>query len=370
MTVEWNDKNWFNSFNSAKGLLYADWYRAILKKEFKPPIEASLDPIHACNLSCDFCNAARYLRKNKNPDKMYRIPDDHLIKLIDFLADWGVLSICAGGGGEPILHSKLPDALRHIKKRNMDASVATNGSLFNDNIISAMVDCCRWVGVSVDAATKETYKKLRGKDCFDDAIKNINVLSKQIIKQNSKCDVSFKFLINAENQHEIFDACKIASNLGCKDFHARAADINHQGCDTNQEWKSLDISSILSQFEKCRELEREDFRIFTVVHKFDKNFKPKKDFSNCYAAPICIQICADGFSYNCVDQRQQEKYRLCSHYPDPKNILNFWGKEKHKEFVFGNIPKICNTRCTFVSYHKQVEELFVKETDPMCWKFT
>lgn len=58
---EWSKSNELNSFNSFKGLLYADWYKSI--REWKEgrilapmaPVEASLDPIHACNLKCEHC---------------------------------------------------------------------------------------------------------------------------------------------------------------------------------------------------------------------------------------------------------------------------------------------------------------------------
>jgi len=43
---EWSKNNEFNSFNSWKGLLYADWYRAVVEGNFKPPVEASLDAMH------------------------------------------------------------------------------------------------------------------------------------------------------------------------------------------------------------------------------------------------------------------------------------------------------------------------------------
>ncbi len=154
---EWSEKNWFNSFNSAKGLLYGDHYKSIVGRDFQPPIEASLDPIHACNLMCQHCNAHRYL-VNDYEMKTRRMPDEHLVNLINFLAKWGVRGICFGGGGEPTLHSGLADALQVTKLSGMESSVATNGTVWDDKLILAMAQTCRWVGVSVDAATKETYE--------------------------------------------------------------------------------------------------------------------------------------------------------------------------------------------------------------------
>lgn len=361
---EWSKKSEFNSFNSWKGLLYADWYKAIIQGKFLPPIEASLDPIHACNLRCDWCNFGRYFNKDM------RMTDEHLVNLIEFLAKWKVKAICFGGGGEPTLHTKLPDAIELTARIwNMECSVATNGTLFTDWLIDSMARYCRWVGVSVDAATESTYVKGRKDNLFNQVLKNIEKLAREISKiKESNCDVAYKFLIFDHNQYEIYEACKIAKETGCRDFHARPADPLHQGIEAKETNWSYDIAKVLEQFEKCHKLETDNFRVFTVVHKFDETFKPRRDFTQCYGAPLCIQLCADGKAYFCVDQRHQKEYLLGTHYPDPANILNFWGNQKHKELVFGNTPKRCKTRCTFGRYCKTCEEQFTGK-DPMCWRF-
>jgi len=184
------------------------------------------------------------------------------------------------------------------------------------------------------------------------------------------CDISYKFLIFNYNQHEIYDACKLAKKLGVRDFHARPADFTHQGMgELANRIGGYDIDLVKAQFEKCHELETENFHVFTVVHKFDRNFKPNKNFTHCYAAPCCIQLCADNNIYFCPDQRHQDAYKLGTHFPKLDGIKEAWGSEKHYQLVFETGKKMCSTRCTFSPYNKQCEELFIKETDPMCWRF-
>jgi len=367
MSKEW--KNPFNSFNSMKGLLYKDWFQSVFDKRFLPPIEASLDPIHACNLMCKHCNAFRYLEGDNVPD-MKVMPFDHLMNLIEFLGRWGVKAICFGGGGEPTLHVGLSKALYITREMDMEASIATNGTLFTPTLITAMAKCCRWVGVSVDAGSNKTYQIGRNKDLFSQTLSNIRSLVERIKKENSKCEVAYKFLIMPHNQHEILRACEIAKELGVRDFHARPADFRHQGREGLKNIQDkYDIPLIKSQFDKCHELGDENFRVFTVMHKFDEDFLPRRDFNQCYAAPLCIQLCADGNVYFCVDQRHRREYLLGTHYPDPENILNFWNGERHKWLVFNDTPKRCLTRCTFGFYCKMAEEVFGKDKDPFCWRF-
>jgi len=362
---EWSKKSEFNSFNSWKGLLYADWYRAVVRGEFLPPVEASLDPIHQCNLLCEHCNAHRYLVDEQL--KKRRMADDHLLNLVAFLGAWGVKAICFGGGGEPTLHTKLAEAIDRTTAAGMEASVATNGTLFNDRLIDALLSC-RWVGISIDAATAATYKIGRSKDLFSTAISNMAALVKKIEKAAARCDVAYKFLIFDYNEHEIYDACRLAKEIGVRDFHARPADFSHQGMGNKKKPTNYHINLVSEQFEKCHELEDEDFRVFTVMHKFDDQLQPRKDFSKCYAAPLCIQLCADGNVYFCPDTRHNDKFLLGRHDPDPEKILEIWGKDHHRKLVFGDTPDICRTRCTFAPYNRQCEEQFTGK-DPMCWRF-
>ena len=193
-------------------------------------------------------------------------------------------------------------------------------------------------------------------------------LVKEVKRTKSNCDIAYKFLIFDYNQHEIYEACKLAKKIGVRDFHARPADFSHQGMGKKRKPANYDINLILDQFKKCHLLENGKFRVFTVMHKFDDELKPRKDFSKCYAAPLCIQLCADGNIYFCPDTRHKKEFLLGSHYPDPENILKIWGNSRHKKMVFGDSPVLCRTRCTFAPYNKQCENLFTGK-DPMCWRF-
>ncbi len=358
---EWAEKDKFNSFNSWKGLLYGDWYKAIAKGKFIPPVEASFDTIHRCNLKCQHCNARRDMTGQ-------RMPDEHLLKLVRFLGNWGVKSICFGGGGEPMLHTGLAAAIRETRRSGMLASIISNGTRLQGDILDAL-QCCQWVGISVDAGTRETYQKLKGKDLFKDVIDNMV----RAVKNSGDCEIAYKFLISSMNQGEIFVACKLARDIGVRDFHARPMDFHHQGMGEELDGKlaNVDVDLIRDQMEACHSLEADDFRVFTVTHKFNKDLSPKRVISQCYCAPLVIQICADNKVYFCVDQRHKKEFELGSHYPDPEAILDFWNSEHHRHLTLdAGIPATCTTRCTFGGYAEQCERLFINDDDPMCWKFT
>jgi MoaA/NifB/PqqE/SkfB family radical SAM enzyme len=367
---EWGDS--YNSFNSQKGLTYFEQYQAIndwrigVRKSPLPPIEVSFDTIGACQLHCNHCNFGKYLG-----DKISRLTDEHIINLTKFFGEWGVKGLCFGGGGESTLHTKIWDTLLLSTSLGMQNSFATNGINFNDETIDVAVQNCRWIGVSIDSGNEKTYSVGRKVNYFNKATENISKMSKRAKELNTNCDVSYKFLIFDYNQTEIYEACKLAKSLGAKDFHARPADLRHQGMETwKEKQKFYDIELIYKQFEECHKLEDENFHVYTVVHKFNiEDFTPRRKFSQCFASPICLQICPDNNAYLCPDTRNLEFYKLGEHFPDPKQILNFWGSKKHYDLVFNEGCKNCSSRCTFNPYNEQFENLFIKNFDPFCRAF-
>ncbi|MFC1682530.1 radical SAM protein, partial [Nanoarchaeota archaeon] len=159
---EWSAKSKYNSFNSYKGLTYIDshykpitnWWNG--KGQLPPPIELSLDPVHMCNFKCQHCNAQRFLvhKPEEIPTDMKIMTAEHLKKIIDFAAKWGVRAVCLGGGGEPLMNKAVWNLPSYIRSKGMKCSFATNGSLINEQIAEQMMNC-RWVGVSVDSKVRK-----------------------------------------------------------------------------------------------------------------------------------------------------------------------------------------------------------------------
>ena len=87
---EWKDS--YNSFNSWKGLLYKQWYDAIVEGKFLPPIEVNLDPVNACQLACQWCNNKGTRSRN------VVMSTHHMVNLIKFFKKWGVKGLCIAGG--------------------------------------------------------------------------------------------------------------------------------------------------------------------------------------------------------------------------------------------------------------------------------
>ena len=377
--IEWSDKSRYNSFNSSKGLIWfdshyvpiAEWFQG-KRKDLPPPIEMALDPSHLCNFKCKHCNAQRYLTINPDevPADRKLMTKEHLEKLLDFCADWGVKGVCLGGGGEPLMNKNSWTLPSYITSKGMKSSIITNGSLINEQIAEEMMNC-RWVGISVDAGTRETFKEVHDVDYFDKVIRNLKLLVKTKEKTNSKIDLAYKFLITPKNWQDLYEACKLAKDIGVRDFHARPADLERKDFEQIANI-NYNIDEIQNLFRKCHELEENDrFRVFTVMHKYDPNFRVVHSFRNCVSSSLVIQACADGNVYSCIDHKVDSRFKLCSHYPNPEEILKMWGSDEHRDYLKLIIPDKECSRCTYGEYARQIEELAMgsREEDPMCVDF-
>lgn len=370
LEVEWANSTRYNSFNSYKGLTYYENYKNIVAwlnsetNKLAPPVECNLDPFAECNLNCYFCITQRYLRTNRaEVGEMRTLPTEYMLRLVDFLAKWGVRGLCISGGGEPSLHKGIASVIEATVGQ-MDVAFVTNATLIDDKLAEALM-LCRWVALSIDSSNRNTYRAVKGKDYFQEATGGVEKLTKLRARTGAKVDLCFKFLILPENQLSIYDTCKLAKELGVQDFHARPVDFERKDIVGN---KQLVINKdiVEEQFAKCHQLEDRNFHTYTVTHKFDPEFHIKHDFKKCLATPLVIPILQDGNAYLCVDKKMESKFRLGSCYPEPEQILTWWGSKGHRQMIRSVNIEECS-RCTWSQYNRQVEEAVIE--DKMCLAF-
>ncbi|MHA1966573.1 MAG: radical SAM protein [Candidatus Hodarchaeales archaeon] len=366
---EWS--NPWNPFNSAKVLLWKEHLDACAKEDYLPPVTIDLDPANRCMFDCPHCNAYDMITHSGKV-----MSGKHMIKLIDFLADWrdstryGVPnSACVSGGGEPYMNKNINALFEHMHRKGMEIGPISTGFLLTDEDIDIIARTCRWFGFSVDAAYPHTYATIKGiknDGSLAKVLENIKKLVKRIEHHKSKCDVAFKFLLTPDNANEILVAIDLAKNLGVKDFHLRPAGWDNLSKVKEKPDYSKLVHSINYQIEEGMKLETKDFRVFGIRHKFNPDFSRKINFSRCWAIPLLPTFGADGNVHMCFDMRSREDLIMSSHDPDPSEILKFWNTDAHREMVRSIKVKDC-PRCTFGAYNEVIEQVIMN--DSMCMYF-
>ena len=361
--MEWSEANKYCSFSSAKGLTYYDNFLKIVgwlegKNRLPPPIECNLDPYAECNLSCYFCITQRYLRNQRaEVGEMRKLPTEYMYRLVDFIANWGVKGLCISGGGEPSLHQGTWGLPSYATQKGLDVAYVTNGVRISDELAQNLM-CCKWVTFSVDAGDKRTYLKVKGKDGFQAVIDNIARVAQLRRIQQSNVALAFCSLILPENVHSLHKACRLARELGVQVFYARPVDFQRPDI-KGAKPLAFDMPRVREELARCHEEETKDFRVVTSTHKFNADLHVKHDFSRCFAALI-LPILTDGNGYLCVDKKMESKYRLGAAYPDPGQILEWWGSDHHRQMMLGVDISSCS-RCTGGPYNRQIEEVVIDD---------
>lgn len=121
-----------------------------------------LVPLKTCNLNCIYCECGRTTRQTADRREYVSLVEVRA-ELIHYLAgnpapDYLTFS----GSGEPLLHSGAGELLTWIKDSypGIPLAILTNGTLFSNPEVRALVQRADLVLPSLDAATQEVFKKI------------------------------------------------------------------------------------------------------------------------------------------------------------------------------------------------------------------
>lgn len=336
----------WNSFNSNKALVHAEYWEPIITEHrVPPPRSISVDPSGTCQLHCPHCNASRVIGRG---NRFMSI--ETMDKIVKLATEWGVRSVCVGGGGEPMLNPGTPYLIARLAACDIDVALVTNG------VAGVAAECARaisYAGVSVDAATPKTWAEVKG-------VKN-GVLFSRVLKTLGALagvtDATYKFLLLPTNFHEVGEACRIAKDIGCDSFHLRPGSDAWFGQNQSIRFDALMQDRVGWQIEGARErLEDESFRIYGIVDKFDAKWQKQVSFKKCWACFTTCFISYDGSVGVCCDRRGDKRIML----GDVNTIQKEWGSERHWKIHAGIDPQAC-PRCTYSHVCEIVESVIIED---------
>lgn len=120
-----------------------------------PLVSINLDLTTACDHACGHCVDDEVI--NTGP----KYSGDNVLRTIDTLAARGLCSVILIGGGEPTLHPKFGEIVRHIKSLDLELGLVTHGGHAQKIVeVADQFQPTDWVRFSIDAATNETYQDI------------------------------------------------------------------------------------------------------------------------------------------------------------------------------------------------------------------
>ncbi len=180
------------------------------------PAVIELESTTACNIHppCVMC----YPKANTNftsPPRPRDLDDQLLEAVAPAIAEAFTLSI--HGIGEPLVSGKTRELLESLRHRPLDTQFNSNGLLLSESWARLLVDCgLNRICFSVDAATPETYRRIRHAD-LQKVVDNIRRL--QRIKEeagSSKPLVEMNMTLMRMNLGEAEAFIRLAADLGAR----------------------------------------------------------------------------------------------------------------------------------------------------------
>jgi MoaA/NifB/PqqE/SkfB family radical SAM enzyme len=321
-----------------KNKLYQEFVIAKLKNEnirkgTTSPLIVELDPTAVCDLACPGCISEDIIATNNS------FTSERLLQIAKELKDTGVKGVILIGGGEPLSHPASRDIIKFFGENDIRVGITTNGT-FMDRMLEEIAEYSFWTRVSIDAATQKTFDILRpsktGKSVFQKVLSNIERLSK--IKKGK---LGYSFLVRTEvdapvsNIYEIYDAAKLAKEIGCDYFEIKPSYNYKNGiAHTLVKHSEKSVQEIKNQIKRLEELVDENFSIIKAITLDDMlngvKQKQVKTYDHCPVAELRTLITPLGV-YVCPYWRGNNKFTI----GDIKNISfkELWHSQKKREVM-------------------------------------
>ncbi|HOC98308.1 MAG TPA: radical SAM protein [Myxococcota bacterium] len=178
------------------------------------PQNLVIAPSLHCNIACIMCRFPGEVRDAPDPSKtmMSERQFDEVIEMMPYLR---VLNIT---GGEPLIADgtrRLLKAFKTDRFRDGGIALTTNGILLDKSLISDMKKSrLLSIIISVNAASRETYRHVTLVDAYDRVINNVTELMRARREFNPLPRVVLSFVIMKCNFREIPDHIRTAARLG------------------------------------------------------------------------------------------------------------------------------------------------------------
>lgn len=205
-------------YSTSKALWHTDRIESLRRGRVPAPVHVQLVLSDLCNHDCSFC---AYRISEGLSTELFVTPETHnpnrrmatpkALEIIDCCADIGVRAIQFTGGGEPTVHPDHLALIEHAQSRGLDTALVTNGVRLDPTHPATLA--LKWIRVSVDAGTPETYARVRRVTTahWDRAWGVLRALS-----ETYQGRLSVGFVVTNENHTELSDFVRQCHRSGVR----------------------------------------------------------------------------------------------------------------------------------------------------------
>jgi radical SAM protein with 4Fe4S-binding SPASM domain len=220
LTSKLTIKKVFNALQTLLSYFFSKWQKKA--NHWGMPISLSFEPTTSCNLRCPECPSG--LRSFTRPIGM--LQEELFKKTIDELKD-RLIYLTFYFQGEPYLHPKFLEMVKHASKSGIYTSTSTNAHYLKDAIAKQTVESgLDRLIISIDGTTQDTYESYRVGGSLEKVLEGTKNIVKWKKELKSKTPhIIFQFLVVKPNEHQIPEVYKLAKELGVDEVKLKTAQI-------------------------------------------------------------------------------------------------------------------------------------------------
>ena len=305
------------------------------------PVYMEVSPAGMCNHRCVFCGLdfvgyqPRYLNKNLMEVRLFE------------MGDLGLKSIMLSGEGEPFLHKDITGIIESSNIAGIDVAVTTNGVLMRPEIMERTLDKIKWIKVSCNAGSAETYSRVHRTDekDFQKVIENLKACVNMQDGIDEKCTLGIQILLLPENSHEIELLASIAHDIGLNYIVVKP--YSHHPQSKTDRFKLISYKNYLSLSEKLERFNSEQFHVIFRTKTMQKWDDKKISYDRCLAFPFWSYLDAGGNIWGCSIYLNDDRFLYGNIYEH--SFQEIWEGEKRMkslEWCADNLdPHECRINC-------------------------
>jgi len=203
------------------------------------PVIMALNYDPTCNLFCKSCRGHMFGLSREKVEFLLKF-QGNLLKTPLFQ---NIRELIVTGNGDPFaskVHMTLLQDINEQRFPHLGLTLRTNGILFtpqNWEKISTSHYAVDLIKVSIDAATKGTYRNVRYGGDFDKLLKNLSFMAE--LKQTKKIKLQAVFLVQQKNYREMPIFVELMQSFNFDSVHFTK--INNWGTYTEEEFRQVAI---------------------------------------------------------------------------------------------------------------------------------
>lgn len=241
-------------------------------------VQAHIVPIRRCNIDCGYCN--------EYDDFSKEVPVETMLERVRHLGRLGATLITISGG-EPMLHSRIEDIIREIKKVGAISGMITNGYLLNETEIKSLNEAgLDHLQISIDNLIPDEVSK-----------KSLKVLDKRLqwLAEFAMFHVNINSVVGAaiKNPEDAYVIAMRAHELGL----SSTVGIIHDGSGQLKPLGQVERAV----FHRIRNLSKTSYARLNQFQ--DKIADGVANDWKCRAGARYLYVCEDGLVHYCSQQR-------------------------------------------------------------------